>query len=144
MSGLTRDSLERFAEPTTLIHTASAAASAAVVAQPVGMPAPDLDATVVGPVCALRPALPFAPAEATPGAPALLPTALGAPVVASGARDPLDVTVDAPVRPLSRPVLPFAPAPPPGKRLILFDSQTGQPLPTPLLVDEPDHTSSTR
>jgi hypothetical protein len=94
---------------------------------PVGMSAPNLDATVVGPVCALRPALPFAPSVRPQ----------------RDARDPLDVTVDAPLHSPSRPVLPFVPVPPPGKRLIRFDPHTGLPLPVPLLEDDPGNASTT-
>jgi hypothetical protein len=78
-------------------------------------------------------------------APASYPPAAAGDLVRTAA-DPTDVTIGCTPDAASKRVLPFVPPggpvfvpspAPPGKRLARFDTQTGQPLPVPIWVDEP-------
>ena len=83
--------------------------------------APNPDETLVGTSRAAGPDLPFRPAGGA----------------RDSARDPLDVTADAPLNVIPGAALPFTPPAQPRKRLIRFDPQTGCALPEPIWVDLP-------
>jgi hypothetical protein len=52
--------------------------------------------------------------------------------------DPADATLICPLEAVPKEPLPFVlPVPPPGKRLAFFDTQTGERLATPVLIDAP-------
>jgi hypothetical protein len=95
------------------------------------VPRAKVDDTIPDPVA---PAPPESRSAATEGAEDKQPRSPGA----------ADLTLECAPEAVARNVLPFvAPASaveaaPPGKRWVYYDTQTGQPLPTPILVDIPE------